>query len=99
MHDLNVINRINAEAFAESIANYRKQGRWVLAKYEGLHLVSIETFTEQQPAQVAFDVEVSAQHGGSRAVLFTPVPVASDEYRAKFPADVTLSDYINRKTI
>ena len=48
MHDLNTIHRLNVEAFAESIANYRKQGRYVLAK---------------------------------------------------FPADVALSDYINRKTI
>ncbi len=121
MNDLNTINRLNAEAFAASIQNYRRQGRWVLAKYEGLHLTSIETFTGQASAQTAFDTEVANQHGGGRAVLFAPLAAAGEvpvrdqsEDRAQFysleqlaalgrssvvnPADVTLGDYINRKT-
>ena len=77
MHDLNVINRINAEAFAESIQNHRRQGRWVLAKYEGLHLVSIETFTMQTVAQAAHDAAADCQHGGGRSVLFTPFEVSA----------------------
>lgn len=89
MHDLNTINRLNAEAFADSIQHHRRQGRWVLAKYEGLHLASIETFTVQSDAQTAFDTEAIKRDGGGRAVLFTPFPA---------PADVTLGDYINRKT-
>ena len=44
MHDLNTINRLNAEAFEAAIKNFQAQGRYVLAKYEGLTLVSIETF-------------------------------------------------------
>lgn len=90
MHDLNTINRLNAEAFADSIAKYRAAGRFVLAKYEGVHLVSIETFTDTRQAQDALDAALAEQHGGARAVLFTPIPA---------PADVTLADYINRKTI
>ena len=43
MHDLNTINRLNAEAFEAAIKNFQAQGRYVLAKYEGLTLVSIET--------------------------------------------------------
>lgn len=96
MHDLNTINKINAGAFAASIASYRSQGRFVLARYEGTHLVSIETFSEQAPAQVALDSAVSAQHGGERNVLFTPIT-------ARLPAEIpqqttekTLGDYINR---
>jgi len=44
MHDLNTINKLNAEAFEAAIKNFQAQGRYVLAKYEGLALVSIETF-------------------------------------------------------
>ena len=46
MHDLNTINKLNYEAFAKAIANFQAQGRHVLATYEGLTLVSIETFTD-----------------------------------------------------
>lgn len=123
MQDLNTINRLNAEAFAASIQNYRRQGRWVLAKYAGLHLESIETFTVQSDAQAAFDTEVSKRDASGRAVLFTPFPVSkptpvrdqSEDRKQPYtleqlaalgrrsvgdpPADVTLADYINRKTI
>lgn len=45
MHGLNTLNRLNAEAFEAAIKNFQAQGRYVLAKYEGLTLVSIETFS------------------------------------------------------
>jgi hypothetical protein len=45
MHDLNTINRLNAEAFERAISSFQAQGRFVLARYEGAHLVSIETFS------------------------------------------------------
>lgn len=123
MHDLNTITRLNAEAFADSIQHHRRQGRWVLAKYAGLHLESIETFTVQPDAQAAFDAEASKRDASGRAVLFTPFPVSQpvpqrdqSEDRAQPytleqlaalgrrsvgdpPADVTLADYINRKTL
>lgn len=119
MQDLNTINRLNAEAFAASIQNYRRQGRWVLAKYAGLHLESIETFTVQADAQAAFDTE-AAKRSPDRAVLFTPFPVSEptpvrdqsedrpQRYtleqlatlgRSTTKPDVTLGDYINRKTV
>lgn len=44
MHDLNTINKLNANAFEAAIKNFQAQGRYVLAQYEGLTLVSIETF-------------------------------------------------------
>ena len=106
MHDLNVINRLNAEAFADSIQSYRRQGRWVLAKYEGLTLASIETFTVQSDAQKAFDAEVAKRDAGGRSVLFTPVVADLSLKRSDFPglrapshpADQTLGDYITRKS-
>lgn len=48
MHDLNTINRLNAEAFAASVDHYRAQGRFVVCTYTGLTLVSIETFGPEQ---------------------------------------------------
>ncbi len=109
MHDLNVINRLNAEAFADSIQNYRRQGRWVLAKYEGLALVSIETFTVQEDAQAMLDVAVELQHGGERNVLFAPIPTVAPLKASDFPVlagtapvrpaeEKTLGDYITRKS-
>lgn len=44
MHDLNTINKLNANAFEAAIKNFQAQGRYVLAKYEGLTLTGIETF-------------------------------------------------------
>lgn len=88
MHDLNTIVRRNAEAFAASIQNYRRQNRWVLAKYAGLHLESIETFTDQASAQVAFEAAMR-DPSAARTVLFAPMPA---------PSDVTLGDYIARKS-
>lgn len=106
MHDLNTISRLNAEAFAESIQNYRRHGRWVLAKYEGLHLASIETFTVQSDAQLAFDLEVSKRDASGRSVLFTPLVTDLSLKAADFPglrapdrpADKTIGDYITRKS-
>ena len=90
MHDLNTINRINYEAFAESIQKYRAAGRFVLVKYEGSHLVGIETFGDQHSAGLAFDSAAAALHGGERNVLFTPI--------VERKPDFTLADYIARKS-
>lgn len=77
MHDLNTIIRLNTEAFADSIANHRRQGRFVLAKYEGLHLSSIETFTDARLAQDAFDTAAAKRDPSGRTVLFAPVGAPS----------------------
>lgn len=86
MHDLNTITRLNAEAFAASIQNYRRQGRWVLAKYAGLHLESIETFLVQSDAQAAFDTEAAKRDASGRAVLFTPLVSDLSLKPSDFPA-------------
>ena len=73
MHDLNTIRRLNFEAFADSIGRYQRQGRWVLATYEGLHLTSIETFSSAEDAAQAL---VSAQESapiGNTFRLFKPI--------------------------
>lgn len=83
MHDLNVINRMNLEAFASSIAGFRASGRHVLAKYEGAHLVAIETFTEPMLALEAWEVANAAQHGGERNVLYAPTQAAAPAQTGK----------------
>jgi hypothetical protein len=54
MHDLNTIAKLNAEAFAEAVENFRRQGRFVIANYSGITLCSIETFTDEGDAMRAF---------------------------------------------
>ena len=54
MHDLKTLSRLNAEAFGEAIENLRRQGRDVVATYEGLHLMSIESFSDGAEALEAF---------------------------------------------
>ena len=105
MHDLNVINRLNLEAFASSIASFRASGRHVLAKYEGAHLVAIETFTEPMLALEAWEVANAAQHGGERNVLYAPTQAAAPAPVNTLDAlpqlgrvgEFTLADYIARK--
>jgi hypothetical protein len=81
VHDLNTIKRLNFEAFAQSIGKYQAAGKHVLAVYEGMHLTSIETFTDAAEAQVRFDT-VNSKRDGQTARLFlptaAPVPTVGD---------------------
>ena len=67
MHDLNTINRLNSEAFSEAVDNFRAQGRYVLAKYDGVTLMSIETFSNTEEAAAAL---VQAQETGGVSERF-----------------------------
>ena len=67
MHDLNTINRLNSEAFSEAVDNFRAQGRYVLAKYDGVTLMSIETFSNAEEAAAAL---VQAQETGGVSERF-----------------------------
>jgi len=99
MHDLNTIHKINAEAFSASISKFQAQGRHVLAKYEGLHLVAIETFTAAEDAILAYGAGVAenAPATGTNFKLFSPTP-AFYAARRDQSEDKTLADYIARKT-
>ena len=55
MHDLNTISRLNAEAFGPAIENLQRQGRFVVAKYTGLHILSIESYSDELEARADFD--------------------------------------------
>lgn len=42
MHDLSTIRRLNLEAHEKAITDWRNDGKYVLAMYEGLTLVAAE---------------------------------------------------------
>lgn len=97
MHDLNTINRLNEEAFGKGIAHQRAAGRYVLAKYEGLHVVSYETFSTADDVIHAVNEQ---QQLGTSFRVFTPM---TDAERVLHQGrdqseDRTLGDYINCKT-
>ena len=100
MHDLNTINRLNREAFGASVNSYRTKGLWVLAKYDGLHLVSVETFRTEQEAVSGHERAVAGQAAAEHFKLLAPHHAAGAEVaQATAPRkDVTLADYITRKT-
>lgn len=99
MHGLETIVKQNQTRFEKAIDNYRSQGCWVLAKYDGLHLVSIEAFGSAEEAGPTY----AAAHNviGERAKLLPPTPERyaaqrdQSEDRAVKPAPVTLGDYID----
>lgn len=75
MHDLNTIKRLNFEAFAASIKSYTDQGRIVVAKYDGLHLVAIETFPGDQFGQAdATGQAYNATSPSHRSAIHLPTP-------------------------
>ena len=71
MHDLNELNKLNAERFAQAIHNYRAQGRFVIAEYSGLTLMAIETFSTEKEAFDKFGT-YSTMHDSTHAKLYFP---------------------------
>lgn len=74
MRDINDIIQQNNDTWGPVIQNLTRQGRYVVAQYDGLHLVSIESFTTLRDAQEAAE-KVSARVG-SRSTLHFPLPPA-----------------------
>ena len=94
MHDLNTINKLNAETFAPAIENYRAQGRYVVAEYSGLHVLSIETFEDPFEAVAKFNSPTSSPDV-HRKIL---PPTARRQAPRDQSEDRTLADYIARKS-
>jgi hypothetical protein len=67
MHDINTIERKNYEAFQRAVGNFQAQGRYVLCTYEGLHLVSIETFSTADELVDAHSTKVRDTPAGQGA--------------------------------
>lgn len=71
MRDINDIVQQNNDTWRPVIDNLVRQGRYVVAQYDGLHLVSIESFSDLRRAQDAAE-RVNATVG-SRSELHFPV--------------------------
>jgi len=54
VHDLNTINRLNAETLGATAQHLRAQGRWVILRKDGLHFTSVESFSTHQEAMNAY---------------------------------------------
>jgi len=76
MHDLNTINRLNYEAHARSIKDAQAHGKYVIAKYEGLTLVSTQVCDEAPVVQSGRISDV-----GERIQVFAPF---SEDERAAY---------------
>ncbi len=102
MHDLATIHKLNAQAYEKAIKSFRAQGRHVLLKYEGLHLVSIETFSSADDIVDAHQAALRGAQVGERFVCLAPFHPDSPEVaqvRGRDQSeDRTLGDYINRKS-
>ena len=71
MRDLNTINRLNAEASgASQINDQRRNGKYVVALYAGLDLVSFTTFDHASAAAEAAQAPTDASE---RRVVFGPI--------------------------
>lgn len=94
MHSLETLHRLNAEATEKAIKHYRDQGRWVVARYTGLHIAGIETFTDPAEANAAVRREVDSPD--QRLELHAPTPDAERIGTRDQTEDRTLGDYIDR---
>lgn len=71
MNDLNVINRLNAEAVARDIPNAQRNGHYVVAEYLGLHFIGYSLHATQAEAN-AKACEIGNQPG-ARSTVFDPI--------------------------
>lgn len=78
MHDLNTISKLNAQAFGEAVENFRRQGRFVIATYSGIALVSIETFTDEGDAMRTFGDKTGEDPSQHFKLLFPRKPGEAD---------------------
>lgn len=92
MHDLNTIIRLNNQAVDNAVPKLQQAGNFVLVKYAGLSVLSIETFSPERVTEACAALTVLRDTCGAseRAVLHPPVAQASSEQ--------TLGQYIERKT-
>lgn len=73
MHDLNTINKLNAEAHAKSVKTAQEAGLWVIAKYTGLHLLSTTNFNSAAEAQDFLESEERNPVAGNHYRRFDPI--------------------------
>ena len=72
MHDLNTINKLNAQQFAEWAEGLRGEGKHVLVTYEGLHVVGLESFTDRDEAFAKLNEAQGAATAGQHFKMMLP---------------------------
>lgn len=70
MQDLNIINKLNAEAVQRDIPTQQRNGHYVVAEYAGLNFVGYSTHPTEAAAN-AHACEIGKQPG-ARTAVFAP---------------------------
>lgn len=100
MHDLNTLNRLNADAFNAAPTAARRAGKHVVTVREGLTLASFTQHDTDVEAQ-GQRVKLQAERAPGRTVqVFGPLdePFARrDQSEDRAPAAGTLGEYIAQK--
>lgn len=79
MQDLEVIQRLNAEATAAEIPKLQAEGKFVVCVYVGLNYFSHEGFGSESEAQAYIDKRTEANTPGERTQLLPPTVPAEVE--------------------
>lgn len=96
MNDLNTINRLNAERFADPVDAARASGKHVLVYKSGLSVTEVKTFNTADEVQQETAIEGELPTGVTRHYL-APTAVAPAPAIRPQRNDQTLGDYIARK--
>ena len=72
MHDLNTLNKLNADQFATWAQGLRNSGRHVLVTYEGLSIVGLESYADRDEAFAKFNEVQQAATAGQHFKLMLP---------------------------
>lgn len=84
MNDLNTIHRLNVEAHAKSIDNWRSSGKHVLATYTGLTLFAAVPYDTQAEAERALATAQAQRDPTQRYEVLAPT-------RLNAPAPVSIT--------
>lgn len=99
MHSLETIHKLNAEALQKSAKHFADQGRFVVVTYFGLHVASVETFSEQAEAFAALNAPLFSPDVNRKLIPPTPreqVVGQHDQSEDRVAKEQTLAGYIER---
>lgn len=97
MHDLNTIRRLNLDTFGQAIKNFQRQGRFVMAVYAGLHIVSIESFSTADEAADGVAERTERLEASERIEVFPPAR-AAEQAAAAAPVETLMRDQSEDRT-
>jgi hypothetical protein len=93
--------KIDNPALALAIEHFRSQGRFVMAVYAGLHIVSIESFSTAEEAADGVADRTERLEASERIEMFPPVlpvqdanPAAAEQYDEHTPGFATLAQFL-----